>query len=146
DRGHRRRRAVEHVEERIALHADAVSARGIERAPDDAAVVLENGVEARLADRLHEARRALDVREHERQRAGGERRPGARRAPAATQARPIPYRRDMYPQPDCPTPEPSSENNESTDRIVARCDDGMWWLIRPWRIGDAIPPTKLLMR
>ena len=74
DRRDRRRGALEHVEEAVPFHAHPVSALGVERARDQPAVIFQDGVEARLAQRLHQPGRALDVREHERQRACGQRR------------------------------------------------------------------------
>ena len=73
DRGDGRGGALEHVEEAVPLHAHPVPALGVERPRDEPAVIFEHGVEARLAQLLHEARRALDVGEHEGERPRGER-------------------------------------------------------------------------
>ena len=77
DRRDRRGRALEDVEEGVAFHAHPVSALGVERPRDEAAVILEHGVETRLAQLLHEARRALDVGEQEGERARRQRRAAA---------------------------------------------------------------------
>ena len=73
DGGHRLGCVHEHVEEGVALRADARPAVGIERVPDDPSVVAEHLAPSGGAETLHVLGRVLDVREDEGERAGGKR-------------------------------------------------------------------------